>query len=164
MFGVKFEAGNDMMTFQAGFQKSDFTFDPDELGDPLLVPIDQGKDTWNVGVKVNLNSWLIAAEHGDNTVENFSAFDTKGNYLMLAYEGETFFPSLVFATLEGQNGALDQDSVALGLGFRHSPSAVTKLRVLRIEPDNPAAAGILDPLPLGDDSVTLFSISTDLVF
>ena len=73
-------------------------------------------------------------------------------------------PAITFATLEGQEGALDQTSYTLSLAYAYAVNTVIKAQLMQVKPDDPTTEGLIDELPDGDDSANVLSVTLDLVF
>ncbi len=156
MLGLKLESRSDTTTLQAGFIRTDMNI-PTELSD-------QSRKSFNLGAKLEVANVLAMVEYVDTEVEDSTEFDAKSSYATLGYQAGNFLPSLTYATVEGQSGALDQDSISLALAYTYNPSVIFKAQWQNIKPNDPESDGLIEELPMGDTSVDVFSFSMDLVF
>ncbi len=162
MMGLKLGASNDMVSLQAGFSTSNLT-----IGTAVT---EQSKTSVNIGAKVEMDNILVYAEYGDTQVKDSDLYDSKGGYLSFAYTMDKYQPVITIATLEGQKaanaskGALDQDSIALGLAYHYNPSVILKMQWKNIKPGDPTTAGMVAALPAGKTTVDIVSVSMDAIF
>ncbi len=162
MMGLKLGVSNDMVSLQAGISSSNLT-----IGTAVT---EQSKTSVNIGAKVEMDNILVYAEYGDTQVKDSDLFDSKGGYLSFAYTMDKYQPVITIATLEGQKaagaskGALDQDSIALGLAYHYNPSVIMKMQWKNIKPGDPTTDGMVKALPTGKTTVDVVSISVDAIF
>jgi len=156
ILGLKLEATNDDTTLQAGITSSKITI----VGDLN----DEAKTTYTLGAKVDVDNFLAYLEYANTQVGNSTRFDSSGGYATLGYQYDKFLPNVTFATVEGQDGDLDQTSTALALAYSYNASTAFKAQWKHIKPDDPTSAGLVAALPAGDNSVDLVTFTMDLVF
>ena len=161
IFGLKYEIGNETFTVQAGATTTRFFYER-QAPEPSIE--DKSKTTINFGVKYETDSFLAYAEYADTTVDDFEDFDATASYVTLGYKMNKMTPAVTFATLEGQEGALDQTSYTLSLAYAYAVNTVIKAQLMHIEPDDPTTEGLIDELPDGEDSANVLSVTLDLVF
>ena len=120
MLGLKSEVSNSMVTLQAGYMHSKFTVA--EAG----APQNADKNTFTLGSKIELDNLLVMVEYAETEVDDFDDYDSTSSYATVGYSSGKILPSFTIANVEAQNGALDQESIALDLAYRYDPSIVYK--------------------------------------
>lgn len=161
IFGLKYEIGNETFSVQAGVTMARFFYER-QAPEPSIE--DKSKTTVNFGVRYETDRFLLYTEYADTTVDGFEDFDATASYVTFGYKINKLTPAITFATLEGQEGALDQSSYTLSLAYAYADDIVIKGQLMHIEPDDPTTEGLIDELPDGEDTANVLSVTLDLVF